>query len=103
MIEKGGLGRAIKEIRVARGMSQGQLAKATNLTSNYISMIENGHRDSPIDTINTFASAFGVPTSFIAFLAESSSKDTDSDKLLSSLKRLIKAFIAAESFRDQTE
>ena len=49
----------LKEMRVARGLSQLQLAKLSKVSYGYISELENGKKSPTIDTICRLAKALG--------------------------------------------
>jgi len=52
----------LKELREAQGLSQHALAKKTNVTPPYITMLESGVRTNPtIDTLKRLAKALKVP------------------------------------------
>ncbi|MCK6455016.1 MAG: helix-turn-helix domain-containing protein [Phycisphaerae bacterium] len=55
------LGRAIAEVRVARRVSQSELARAVGLTQNYLSLLEHGRRGVSIDGLCRIAGRLGVP------------------------------------------
>lgn len=65
----------IKLIRKQKGMTQGDLAKATGLSISYISLIEQGKRDPSISTLEKLAAGLGVSLMMIAF------PDADKDGL----------------------
>jgi transcriptional regulator with XRE-family HTH domain len=60
------LGRAIKQIRVARGLTQEQVSAASGLHPTYISDIERGARNPSWEAITRLADGIGVPTADIA-------------------------------------
>ena len=56
------LGRMLKTLREAQGLTQAQLAKKTRLTEAYISMIETGKRKAPsLPVLRRLAKVLGVP------------------------------------------
>jgi transcriptional regulator with XRE-family HTH domain len=55
------LGQATKLIRTASGLRQNELAKRLHVTSNYISMVENGKREPSVSFLRELARVFGVP------------------------------------------
>ena len=60
------LGRAIKRIRVERGLTQEQVSAASGLHPTYISDIERGARNPSWEAISRLADGIGVPTAEIA-------------------------------------
>lgn len=63
------VGRALREARISRGMTQLDLERAAGLKRSHISRIENGHRLPSLATLSRLAEAIGVPlhTLFLEF------------------------------------
>ena len=57
------LGRNIRTIRIERGMTQEQLAKAAHMSRPYVGSIENGKKGTTIGTIAQIAKALDVSIS----------------------------------------
>ena len=55
------MGKALKRIREAKGLSQAAVAKRARLTREYVNKLEAGRYDPPLSTINALARALGVP------------------------------------------
>jgi transcriptional regulator with XRE-family HTH domain len=68
------LGKAIRELRELRGLTQREVAEAMGLTVNYLSLVENGKRGISIPHLNKLAEVLDVPASFITFLGSSPPK-----------------------------
>lgn len=64
------LGKAIKMIRTYRNLSQTELALNANVSSSYISLLENNERDPTMDTLQRIAKALGVTMLVLIFMAE---------------------------------
>ena len=62
-------GRAIKTIRVGKGLSQLDLAKILKKTPSYISKIENGERIPSTGFIEQFTNLLKIPPYLFALLA----------------------------------
>lgn len=60
------LGRAVKQIRVQRGLTQEQVSAASGLHPTYISDIERGARNPSWEAITRLAGGIGVSTADIA-------------------------------------
>lgn len=60
------LGRAVKSIRVARGLTQEQVSAASGLHPTYISDIERGVRNPSWEAITRLADGIGTTTAEIA-------------------------------------
>jgi len=54
------MGRAVRRIRLAKKLSQAELADIAGLSREYINKIEAGKYDPPLSTINAIAEALGV-------------------------------------------
>src|SRR5436305_555244 len=54
-------GQRLRELRLARGLSQAELASRAAITTNYISRLEGGGAAPGIDLVARLASALGVP------------------------------------------
>ena len=56
------IGRVVKRLREAKGLTQAELAKKAKVTQPYITMLESGHRKEPsLATLRRLAKALGVP------------------------------------------
>jgi transcriptional regulator with XRE-family HTH domain len=55
------IGGRLRTLREQRGLSQGDLEKASGLLRCYISRVEHGHTVPSLETLEKFATAFGVP------------------------------------------
>lgn len=51
------VGKALKLLRTAKGMKQSELAQKIQVQKNYISMVENGHREPSLSFIQAAALA----------------------------------------------
>ena len=54
-------GQKLRELRLARGLSQAELARQAAVTTNYISRLEGGGAAPGIDLVARLALALGVP------------------------------------------
>ncbi|MBV8207467.1 MAG: helix-turn-helix transcriptional regulator [Acidobacteria bacterium] len=55
------IGETIRNLRLQRGMSQGDIEKRTGLLRCYLSRVENGHTIPSLDTLAKIADAMEVP------------------------------------------
>ena len=85
------LGRALRELRERKQLTQRELAEQLGLTVNYLSLVENGKRGVSIQTLNEFANALDVPAPLIACLG-TAPPDTHSatGELLVQIQNLIR-------------
>ena len=54
------MGKTLRRLRTAKGLSQAMLAKRVGLSREYVNKIEAGKYDPPLSTINALAKALGV-------------------------------------------
>jgi transcriptional regulator with XRE-family HTH domain len=64
------LGKAIRQLREERGMTQETLAQEAGVTVGHMSMIERGHSNPTWATVKGIAKAIGVSMSELARLAD---------------------------------
>jgi transcriptional regulator with XRE-family HTH domain len=57
------IGATIREFRLQRGMSQGDIEKRTGLLRCYLSRVENGHTVPSLDTLQKIAGSLDMPLS----------------------------------------
>ncbi len=55
------IGTTIRNYRLQKGMSQGDVEKRTGLLRCYLSRVENGHTVPSLDTLQKIASALSIP------------------------------------------
>ncbi|AEU36396.1 helix-turn-helix domain-containing protein [Granulicella mallensis] len=67
------IGMTIRDFRLQKGMSQGDIEKRTGLLRCYLSRVENGHTVPSLETLQKIAAALDLPLS--QFFAEDSVKD----------------------------
>ena len=68
-------GQAVRSARLARGLTQEQLAEKANLHVNSISFVERGLSPPALDTICSLADAMGVTVSELTIDMEMRSKN----------------------------
>ena len=67
------IGTTIRDFRLQRGMSQGDIEKRTGLLRCYLSRVENGHTVPSLETLQKIAAALDLPLS--QFFAEDPVKE----------------------------
>ena len=66
------IGTIIRDFRLQRGLSQGDIEKRTGLLRCYLSRVENGHTIPSLETLTKIAGAFDVPLA--QFFADTASQ-----------------------------
>lgn len=98
-IEKETLGAAIKRVRLARGLTQVQLAEAAGLSKggNSVALIEQGKRFVSVATLNALADALDVPAACLAILgSQKIGTNKAATDFMHSLQKVISAVIHAQ-------
>jgi transcriptional regulator with XRE-family HTH domain len=85
------LGESIRQIRQAKGLSQGEMQKRTGILRSYLSRVENGHTVPSFATLQRLASAMEVALADFFPHVEGlpSNADPASPNLLQELKTYI--------------
>ena len=68
------IGATIRDFRLQRGMSQGDIEKRTGLLRCYLSRVENGHTVPSLETLQKIAASLDMPLS--QFFSEDPVKET---------------------------
>lgn len=68
------IGKAIKLCRIQKDMRQTELAEASNISTAYLSLIEQGKRDPNFSVLQSLSDNLKVPLSILVFLASDSSE-----------------------------
>ena len=68
------IGETIRNFRLQKGMSQGDIEKRTGLLRCYLSRVENGHTIPSLDTLAKIAASMDVPLA--QFFADSAPADS---------------------------
>jgi len=89
------LGRAIKEVRAIRKLTQKEVANRSGLTVNYLSLVETGDRGVAHDSLDKIAEALRIPTQFLVFLAGETPSGRGTDERIARLDRTTKDAILA--------
>lgn len=85
------LGKTIKLLRIKAGIKQKDLAKKLQISSNYLSLVENDKREPSISLIERIAKALDVPISYIFWHAceKPSNLPKDQERFRDSMKELL--------------
>jgi transcriptional regulator with XRE-family HTH domain len=75
------IGGRLRKVRQQKGLSQGDLEKASGLLRCYISRVENGHTLPSIETLEKFAAALDVPLYELFYEGEGPLQLTDRQAL----------------------
>jgi transcriptional regulator with XRE-family HTH domain len=71
------LGRAVKTVRISRGLTQEQVSAASGLHPTYISDIERGARNPSWEAITKLASGIGVSVEEIGRIYDGEEEQTE--------------------------
>lgn len=81
------LGNRIRTERQRRGITQEKLAERVDISTNFMSLIENG-RNMSVETLVKIADALGVTVDYLLSDTLVSPKDTISEQIVQSLSEL---------------
>lgn len=84
------LGKRIAELRLARKLSQDNLAEMCDITTHAISLIETGNRFPRIDTLEKISNAFGVTVYDLFDFTESELDIKDMENSIAKMSEVIK-------------
>jgi len=79
------LGRSIKASRKAAGLTQAKLAEMTDLSDNFIALVERGQRSPSIHTLDKIATALDIPLAEFFQFEEADPEKTNAEQALRKL------------------
>lgn len=63
------LGKALKICRAAKNLSLDEVSSRTGVSASYLSRVENGKREPPLELVSKLAAALELPPALLIFLA----------------------------------
>ena len=81
------IGKRIKKCRKSKKITQEKLAELIDVSSNTISLIENGNQSFMIDKLDQFAKVFNVTTDYLLYGEVEEQKEQEEQKRKNELKR----------------
>jgi transcriptional regulator with XRE-family HTH domain len=85
-------GRAVRIVRTAYGLTQGELAERLSIGSSQLSLIEAGRRQPSLKVLDEVSAALGVPPHLLTLLA-SEPEDIDNKSNAPEIAELAKALL----------
>jgi transcriptional regulator with XRE-family HTH domain len=89
------IGKRLKGLREAKGLSQGDIERRSGLLRSYISRVEGGYTAPSLQTLEKFAKALSVESYQLLFESQGrpkSAKIQESSSVPKSSRRLVKLF-----------
>lgn len=94
------VGKTIRVLRVARDLSQGNLARALGISPGYLSLVEKDKRDPSLSFLRKVASYFNTPVGFLLLeYGDVSQFDRNQRRLLNEIRNTLLDYLV---FRDST-
>ena len=87
------IGNTLKVIRVAAGINQAAMAKKLEITQNYLSLVENNHKEPSLSFLKKFASSFDIPLGYFLWLALDKQENTEEKELRDKMDILLKELL----------
>jgi transcriptional regulator with XRE-family HTH domain len=92
------LGKAIRIVREAKGMTLGALAERSGVSVPFASLVESGGRHPSLHVLRRVAEALGIPTEVLIMLSQPSGGNLrTSDRATDSLVRSIQKLFSVET------
>lgn len=69
------IGKTVKFLRMAKGLTQGEVAQELDVTANYISLVENNKREPSLSFLKNLSNLLDVPVGLFFLDSDMSRKD----------------------------
>jgi transcriptional regulator with XRE-family HTH domain len=73
------IGESVRLVRAIAGLTQGEMAKRLDVTTTYLSLVENDKSNPSLSFLDRVEMEFGVPKSFLVWNSQLQSKTKDRD------------------------
>ena len=83
------IGEALRLIRVFHNTKQTDMAKALDISSSYLSEIENGKKEPSLEILDNYAKEFKTSTSAILFFRDGLNDNSMKSKVKSKIRRKV--------------
>ena len=97
------LGRTLKILRVASGLSQAALAKDLEVTPNYLSLVENDRREPSLTFLKKVAAKLDVPLGYFLWLALNEGDAKEESAFAEKMNTLLMELIRKKSHEENRE
>ena len=96
------VGKTIRVLRVARDLSQGELARAVKVSPGYLSLVESDKREPSLSFLKRLASHFNIPVGFL-LLEESNVRtfDPNQRRLLNEIRHSLLDYLVSRDSPDR--
>ncbi len=88
------IGKALRLLRVYHDLKLGELAKQIEISSGYLSEIENGKKKPSLELIEKYAVFFNLKPSAILFFSENLDNETMAGKIKNNIRGNMLAFLS---------
>ena len=89
------IGQTLKLLRTAAKLKQAALAADLGVTVNYLSLVENGHREPSLTFLKKFAKKLDVPLGYFLWLALDEQKSHEAVELKERMNDLLSNLLHA--------
>ena len=83
------IGQTLRLLRVRADLKQAELAKDLDVTANYLSLVEKGHREPSLTFLKKFAKRLNVPLGYFLWLALADEESEEAAELQESMDKLL--------------
>ena len=87
------IGNTLKVLRVAAGINQATMAKKLEITQNYLSLVENNHKEPSLSFLKKFASSFDIPLGYFLWLALDKQENNEEIELREKMDLLLEQIL----------
>ena len=97
------IGNTLKVIRVAAGINQAAMAKKLEITQNYLSLVENNHKEPSLSFLKKFAASFDIPLGYFLWLALDKQEKNEEKELREKMDSLLEQILVGRRKENVSE
>lgn len=92
------IGHILKLLRTAAGLKQGPLADDLGVTVNYLSLVENGHKEPSLTFLKKFTARMNVPLGYLLWVALDENVSPDATELKNKMNDLLSMLVRSQPY-----